>query len=83
MKNITITLMAFASAAAFAFGAEPAKNYPLDTCVVSGEKLGSMGKPIVHTHEGKQVQFCCKSCLPKFQKDPAKYLKKVDEAKKS
>ncbi len=54
--------------------------YPLDTCVVSGEKLGTMGKPIVHQQDGREVQFCCKSCLPKFAKDPAKYLKKLDEA---
>lgn len=48
--------------------------YPLDTCVVSGEKLGSMGEPFVITHEGTEVRFCCDACLPKFEKDPAKYL---------
>ncbi len=59
--------------------AAAAKAYPLDTCVVSGEKLGSMGKPYRLLHEGKEVQFCCKSCLPKFKKDPAKYMKKLEE----
>jgi YHS domain-containing protein len=56
----------------------PAESgYPLETCVVSGEKLGSMGEPFVITHEGTEVRFCCDSCLPKFKKDPAKYLAKL------
>jgi hypothetical protein len=60
-------------------------TYPLDTCVVSGEKLGEMGAPIdyIHKEAGKPdrlVRFCCKMCIPKFQKDPAKYLKLIDEA---
>jgi len=59
--------------------------YPLDTCVVSDEKLGEMGAPIdyIHKEAGKPdrlVRFCCKMCVSKFKKDPAKYLKKIDEA---
>jgi len=53
------------------------KPYPLDVCLVSGEKLGEMGEPHVITYEGQQIKFCCKSCLPKFEKDPAKYLAKL------
>jgi len=57
------------------------KTYPLTTCVVSGEKLGGdMGDPYVFTHDGREVRLCCKSCLKDFKKDPAKYLKKLDEA---
>jgi YHS domain-containing protein len=63
--------------------ASEAAAYPLKTCVVTDEKLGSMGKAYVHKHEGQEVQFCCKSCLPKFNKDPQKYLKKVEEAAKA
>lgn len=59
---------------------ESPRPYPLKTCVVSNEKLGSMGKSYVHKHEGREVQFCCKSCLKDFNKDPKKYLKKLDEA---
>lgn len=54
-----------------------AKPYPLDTCLVSGEKLGEMGAPIEIIHEGQQIKFCCEKCVPKFQKDPAKYLSKL------
>lgn len=46
-------------------------------CPVSGEALGSMGEPIVVTHEGKEVKLCCKSCLKDFNADPATYTSKV------
>jgi YHS domain-containing protein len=59
-----------------------AKPYPLATCVVSGEKLGTMGKPFVHKFEGREVQFCCKACLKDFNKDTQKFLKKLDAAAK-
>ena len=54
-----------------------AKPYTLDVCIVSGEKLGSMGAPVVYVHEGQEVKLCCKSCLPDFKKEPAKFLAKL------
>jgi YHS domain-containing protein len=54
-----------------------AKPYLLDVCLVSGEKLGSMGAPVVYVHEGQEIKFCCKSCLPDFKKEPAKFLVKL------
>ena len=60
--------------------AADSKAYPLTTCVVTGEKLGTMGKPFSVTHEGTEVQFCCKSCLKDFNADPAKYVKMVKDA---
>src|SRR3954468_12473597 len=63
--------------------AEKAKPYPLKTCVVSDEKLGGdMGEPYVFTHEGREVKLCCKSCLKDFNKDTAKYIKKIEAAEK-
>lgn len=53
--------------------------YPLNTCPVSGQVLGSMGPPIVMTHEGREVRFCCKGCIAKFDAEPDKYLKQIDE----
>lgn len=55
--------------------------YPLDVCVVSGEKLGSMGEPVVINHEGTEVRFCCKSCKPDFEADPDKYVAMVKAGK--
>ena len=44
-----------------------------------------MGSPVdfVYKQEGKTdrlVKFCCKQCVGKFKKDPAKYLGKLDAA---
>jgi hypothetical protein len=69
-------------------GSKDGKAYPLTTCIVSGDKLGSMGKPYVYVYKdpnvkddpGRELHFCCDGCLPDFQKEPAKYLKKYDEA---
>lgn len=56
-----------------------AKAYPLDTCVVSGEKLGEMGDPYVFTHDGQEIKLCCKSCKKKFDKSPDTYMKKLKD----
>lgn len=68
------------------FAAEPATTpaataaYPLTVCAVSGEELGSMGKPVEVVHEGTTVKLCCKGCIKKFNKDPAGYTAKVTAA---
>lgn len=86
LKTITaaVLIAAFATAPLASFAADTkdgkAKPYPLETCIVSGEKLGGMGKEYVFTHEGQEVKLCCKSCLKDFKKDPAKYMKKIREA---
>ena len=59
-----------------------AKPYPLSKCVVSDEKLGSMGEPFVFTYEGREVKLCCKSCEKDFKKEATKFAKKIDEAAK-
>jgi YHS domain-containing protein len=56
------------------------KPYPLKTCVVSGEKLGEMGEPYVWEYQGREIKFCCKGCVKDFKKDPAKYIKILEEA---
>jgi len=53
------------------------KPYPLTTCIVSDEKLGSMGEPYVFVHEGQLIKLCCDGCLKDFKKEPAKYLAKL------
>ena len=59
---------------------QQAPTYPLSTCVVSGEKLGKMGKPIQRIIGNRLVAFCCPGCIGKAQKDPAQYLSKIDAA---
>jgi hypothetical protein len=65
--------------------AAPKDNYPLTTCVVSGDELNGMGHSIVYTYKEKDkpdriVKFCCKDCVTDFNKDPQKYLAILDAA---
>jgi YHS domain-containing protein len=88
LKTITAITLATAYLAAplAGFAAEKkdekAKPYPLETCIVTDEKLGEMGKPFVFTHEGQEFKLCCKSCQKDFKKDPAKYVKKLKDVEK-
>ena len=61
---------------------EKAKPDKMTTCPVSGDKLGEMGKPFVIEYKGQEVKLCCKDCKKDFDKDPAKYMKKIREADK-
>jgi len=63
---------------------EKAKPYTLKTCPVSGEKLGGdMGDPYVFTYQGREIKLCCKDCKKDFDKNPKKYIKKIEEGEKS
>lgn len=62
--------------------ADLAKSYPLTTCVVSHDGLGGMGETVDALYEGRLIRFCCKGCVKSFNKNPDKYLKELDTAKK-
>lgn len=79
MKTI-ITLVAsafLASCTGTATTAGDVKPYTRNTCIVSDNKLGSMGTPITKVYGDQEVKFCCKPCIAKFEKDPQKYLAKL------
>lgn len=91
MKSWTILLSCIATGFIFAgcSGEELATStaadpnvvaYPLETCLVAGSKLGSMGKPHTFVHEGREIKFCCEGCNDDFKADTAKYIKKFDDA---
>ena len=73
MKTLVTTLLFTLTCSALAADTP----YPLDTCIVSGNKLGTMGKVVVRSHEGQEIKFCCKPCVKKFEANPAKYLSKL------
>ena len=58
----------------------PSANYPLKTCVVSGEDLGD--DRLAYKWGDTEVQFCCKDCPAEFEKEPEKYLAKIRAAAK-
>jgi len=71
-----------------AWAAKERKTYPLDVCVTSDEKLGSMGKSpeYIYRVDGKPdrlVVLCCDGCEEDFTKEPAKYTAKLDAAAKA
>jgi hypothetical protein len=47
---------------------------------VSGDKPGEMGDACVFVYKGQEVKLCCPNCKKDFDKDPAKYLKKIQDA---
>lgn len=53
------------------------KSYSKDVCIVTDNKLGSMGRVITKTYGDQEVKFCCKPCVGKFEKNPKKYLSKL------
>ena len=78
--TLAVTALAFAVRADTSTNA-PVKPDKLATCPVSGEKLGGdMGKPYVFVYQGQEVKLCCSGCKKDFDKDPAKYLKKIQDA---
>jgi hypothetical protein len=48
-------------------------------CPVSGEHLGSMGKPEKVTAEGKTFLICCKGCTEDITKDPKAVVAKLNK----
>ncbi len=74
--------LAFALAAAAAEGDKPAggegqkEPKAQTTCPVMG---GKINKAIFVDHGGKRVYLCCKGCIAEFGKDPAKYVKKLED----
>jgi hypothetical protein len=56
-------------------------SYPLATCVVSDEVIGSGGMtPVDIVREGRLVALCCKGCIKEVDKDPAAIFAKIDRA---
>lgn len=47
------------------------------TCPVMGDKVN---KDLYVDHDGKRVYVCCKGCIDAVQKDPQKYIKKLEDA---
>jgi hypothetical protein len=90
LKPITATVLiaAYLAAPLAGFAADAkdkkAKPYPLDTCIVTDEKLGADPdmKPYVFTHGDQEIKLCCKSCKKDFDKDAAKFISKLAKAEK-
>jgi len=84
MKNIIIITTAvfalFISSCATSGTANVSgvKPYTSDKCIVTDNKLGSMGDPVTKVYNGQEVKFCCAPCVKKFDANPEKYLSKLN-----
>lgn len=80
------TTLHWSAAAALALGSvacvgagehDSARPYPLTTCLVTDNALGSMGDPITRIYKGQEVKFCCSPCVDEFEADPDSFLAKL------
>jgi hypothetical protein len=55
--------------------AEPKVAKVQTTCPVMG---GAIDKALYVDHDGKRIYVCCKGCIGAIQKDPAKFIKKLE-----
>lgn len=77
MKRLSFLLLILAAPLSLHAAEKKGTAYPLKTCIVTDNSLGSMGDVQRITHEGREIKFCCKPCVAKFRKNPAKYLAKL------
>jgi YHS domain-containing protein len=75
---VCLLLMGAASRSFAAAESEAGVPYLLDTCPVTGAKLGSMGEPVITVYEGREVRFCCAGCIPAFENDKTGFFQKID-----
>jgi YHS domain-containing protein len=80
MKRVTtiillLTFVLLAAALVLAAGEAP-KGKPQTTCPVMA---GEVDKSVYADYDGKRVYFCCDACRKDFQKNPAMYIKKMED----
>ena len=78
MKRLLVAALILSSCAT---PSGPVRPYPLTTCLVTENKLGSMGDPITKVYDGQEVKFCCRPCIEEFEEAPEQFLEQIAEAK--
>ena len=73
MRRYLVVVLLLLSSCATTAG----RPYPLTECIVSDNKLGSMGDPVTRVYNGQQIKFCCRPCIKKFEADQERFLKKL------
>ncbi|HAA02016.1 MAG TPA: hypothetical protein DCZ69_16960 [Syntrophobacteraceae bacterium] len=70
-------ILALSFAATTVLAADPTSSgKPQTICPVMA---GKIDKKVFTDYEGKRVYFCCSQCQADFQKDPAGYVKKLED----
>ena len=76
MKILKILFLALTLTAVAAGSLWAADPKPQTVCPVLG---GNVDKNVYADYKGKRIYFCCKGCDAEFNKDPEKYLKKMQD----
>ena len=71
-----LAIMVFVAGLGAVSLAEAQSGNPQKNCPVLG---GPITKDSFADYNGKRVYFCCPGCSGDFNKDPEKYMKKLDE----
>ena len=76
-RVLGIVLLVLAASCAGSPGAAGVIPYTSDICIVTDNKLGSMGDPIVKVYGNQEVKFCCRPCVKEFEDDQERFLAKL------
>lgn len=55
--------------------------YTSKMCVVTDNRLHSMGDPITKVYGNREIKFCCSPCVEEFEADPEKFMEMLDAPK--
>jgi len=80
LRSCLLVVVLLVGVSGLASAVDAVKPYPLKTCIVTGDDLDA--DATVKVYKGQEIKLCCKKCIKKFDADPEKYLKEIDEAVK-
>lgn len=83
MRSVATLTTVFAAGVVLAAGCDSKKGSPAPagqakrqtTCPVMG---GEVDRTLHADHGGKRVYFCCAGCVEPFERDPEKYIGKLE-----
>lgn len=59
------------------------ESYPLTECVVAGHAVADGEHPTEVVVGGRLIRLCCEDCMQELVRNPAEYVKMVDEAREA
>ena len=66
-RALGIALLALTTSCATPTGSGDVIPYTSSICIVTDNKLGSMGDPVVKVYGNQEVKFCCRPCGKKWE----------------
>ena len=78
--SLVIVTLLFAAIAKADNGTNaPVKPYPLNNCIICGMLVKGRTDAYSFVYKGQEIKLCDKSEKEEFDKNPEKYLKKIDK----